>query len=285
MARCTHQVIKVIPVYRRWLCFCTDSYAAAAHRFLFTWKKRSDCHEMKSKHLYWTQGLKCDHRVWHWPWPWPSIFKVKYGICYISAKSGLIATKRKANITIELRASNVTTSCDLGHDLVLQFSKSNLEFAISQPKVVRLPRNEKQTYPLNSRLQMWPVGLTLTMTLTFEFEGQIWPWPLTTHMTLTMDFHSWTLDVRGMSVADEFLFSSNVVHSNFGISFPELEAPENPVELSETIVKFYLRAFLLLLTPGHLTSPTSQLFFSTACLSQQQRKYQSFASLLCTRGL
>ena len=30
-----------------------------------------------------------------WPWPW--IFKVKYRICYISAKNGPIATKRKAN--------------------------------------------------------------------------------------------------------------------------------------------------------------------------------------------
>ena len=30
------------------------------------------------------------------------IFKVKYGICYISAKNGPIATKQKANISIEL---------------------------------------------------------------------------------------------------------------------------------------------------------------------------------------
>ena len=32
-----------------------------------------------------------------------------------------------------------------------------MEFAISQPKVVRLPRNEKQTFRLNSRPQMWPM--------------------------------------------------------------------------------------------------------------------------------
>ena len=30
-------------------------------------------------------------------------------------------------------------------DLDLDFSRSNMEFAISQPKMVRLPRNEKQT--------------------------------------------------------------------------------------------------------------------------------------------
>ena len=32
-------------------------------------------------------------------WEW--VFKVKSGICYISAKNGSIATKQKANISIE----------------------------------------------------------------------------------------------------------------------------------------------------------------------------------------
>ena len=113
----------------------------------------------KSKHIDWTLGLKCDHQVWQLPWPWPSVFKVKYGICYISAKNG----------PIELRASNVTIRFDLGHDLDLKFLRSNMEFPITQSKVVRLPQNEKQTYRLNSRPQMWPMGLTLTMTFTFEF--------------------------------------------------------------------------------------------------------------------
>ena len=35
---------------------------------------------------------------WFSPWPWPRFFKVKYGICYISAKNGPIDTNRKANI-------------------------------------------------------------------------------------------------------------------------------------------------------------------------------------------
>ena len=38
----------------------------------------------------------------------------------------------------------MTIGFDLGHDLDLDFSRSNMEFAISQPKMVRLPRNEKQ---------------------------------------------------------------------------------------------------------------------------------------------
>ena len=62
---------------------------------------------------------------------------------------------------------------DFRRDLDLHFSRSNMEFAISQPKMVRLPRNEKQTYRLNSRAQMWPSGLTLAMTLTLNFQGQI----------------------------------------------------------------------------------------------------------------
>ena len=59
----------------------------------------------------------------------------------------------------------MTIGFDLGHGLDLEISRSNIEFSISQPKMVRLPRNAKQTYQLNWRLQMWPSGLTLAMTL------------------------------------------------------------------------------------------------------------------------
>ena len=45
-------------------------------------------------------------------------------------------------------------SVDFRRDLDLDFSRSNMEFAISQLKMVQLPRNEKQTYRLNSRAQM-----------------------------------------------------------------------------------------------------------------------------------
>ena len=134
----------------------------------------SDCHETKSKHIDWNVGLKCDHQVWPWPWPLPWICKVKYGICYISIRNGAIATKRKANISIDLKASIVTIGFDFGHDLDLEFWRSNMEFAMSLPKIVWLSRNEKQTYRLNFRPQMWPSDLTLAMTLTLTFQGQIW---------------------------------------------------------------------------------------------------------------
>ena len=60
------------------------------------------------------QFVRC--RPWHW------IFKVKYGICYISAKNGPVATKRKVNLSNEPMVSNVTIRFDLGHDLNLEFS-------------------------------------------------------------------------------------------------------------------------------------------------------------------
>ena len=131
-------------------------------------------------------GLKCDHQVWPWPWPWPRFSKVKYGICYISAKNGPIATKRKANTSVELRGSNVTIGFDLGHDLDLDFSRSNMEFAISQPKMVRLPRNEKQTYRLNSKASNVTIRFDLDHNLhllIFKVERDLdlwphtWPWP------------------------------------------------------------------------------------------------------------
>ena len=172
---------------------------------------------MKSKHIDWTLGLKCNHRVWPWPWPWPWIFKIKYRICYISEKNGPIATKQKANILIELQGSNVTIGFDLGHDLDLEFSRSNIEFAISQPKMIWLPRNEKQTYRLNSKASNVTIEFDLDHDLDLEFSRsnmefpisqpkvvrlprnekqtyrlnsrpQMWPMGLTFTITLTFEF-------------------------------------------------------------------------------------------------
>ena len=98
----------------------TLNFQGQIWNLLYLSQKWSDCHETKSKHINWTLGLKFYHRVWPWPWPWPWIFTVKHGICYISAKNGPIATQQKANLSIELKASNVTIRYDLGHD----FSRS-----------------------------------------------------------------------------------------------------------------------------------------------------------------
>ena len=119
---------------------------------------------------------------------------------------------KKANISIEFSATNVTIRFDLSYDLDLEFSRSNMEIVISQPKLSNcyvtkmkyinwtlhlkcahwvwtwpwpcpwifmikygicyisdkmawLQWNNKQTYWLNPKPQMWASGLTLSMTL------------------------------------------------------------------------------------------------------------------------
>ena len=101
----------------------TLNFQGQIWNWLYLSQKWSDCHETKNKHIDWTLGLKYDHRVWPWPLPWPCIFKVKDGISYISAKSGPIATERKANISTELQASNVTNGFELDHNLDLWILK------------------------------------------------------------------------------------------------------------------------------------------------------------------
>ena len=144
----------------------------------------------------------------------------------------LSRNEKQTLASIELYASNVTIRFDLGHDLDLdlELSRSNMEFAISQSKMVPLPRNEKQTYRLNSRPQMWPSDFTLAMTLTLKFQGQIWnllylkqkwsdchktkckhidltpglkydqwvwPWPWPWHMNFQGQMWSWTFGDQG----------------------------------------------------------------------------------------
>ena len=76
---------------------------------------------LKNKNFPWLFPDRWQPCVWPWPWYWRWIFKVKHGICYISAKIDPLATKQKENISIGHKASNVTISFDLGHDLDLDF--------------------------------------------------------------------------------------------------------------------------------------------------------------------
>ena len=76
-----------------------------------------------------------DHQIWPWPWPWPWIFKVKYEICYISTKSGPVASKWKANISIwTLEASNVTKGLTLAMTVIFEFSRSYVILTIWWPR-------------------------------------------------------------------------------------------------------------------------------------------------------
>ena len=99
------------------------------------------------------------HQIWPWPWPWPWIFRVKYGICYISTKSGPIAMKRKANISIELQASNVTNGFDLVHDLDLWIFKVKCDLDL-WPHAWPWPRIFMVKFG-NSCISEWEGWLTL----------------------------------------------------------------------------------------------------------------------------
>ena len=117
---------------------------------------------MKRKHIDWILGLKCDHRVWPWPWPWPWIFKVKYGISCISAKSGLIAKKRKANLSIELQASNVTNGFELNQnlDLCILKVKRDLDRPIATKRKANISielqaSNVTNGFELDHNLDLW----------------------------------------------------------------------------------------------------------------------------------
>ena len=67
--------------------------------------------------------------------------------------------KQKANILIELYASDVTNGLDHGHDHGhdhdFAFSKSNMEFAISQPKM-------SDCHEMKSKHINWALGLNMT---------------------------------------------------------------------------------------------------------------------------
>ena len=80
----------------------TLNFQGQIWNLLYLHQKCPDCHKTKSLCTDWTLGLKCDNRVWPWPWHWSWILKVKYRLCFISAKSGPIAMTRKANISNEI---------------------------------------------------------------------------------------------------------------------------------------------------------------------------------------
>ena len=143
----------------------TLNFQGQISNWIYLSKTWCDCHETKSKHIDWSQDLRCDHQVWPWPWPWPWIFKVKYGIGYISAKNGPIATKWKANTWIELYASNVTIRFDLGLDFDLEFSRSNTKLSTkSGPIATRRKAN----------ISIWTLGLKFDNGFDLGHDLDIW---------------------------------------------------------------------------------------------------------------
>ena len=140
----------------------TLNFQGQIWNWLYLSQKWPDFQETKIKHIDWSQDLKYDHQVWPWPWPWPWIFKVKYGIGYIPAKNGRIARKRKANTLTDVKTSNMTIRFDLGHDLDLEFSRSNRNWLYFCQKW-------SDCHEMKSEHIDWTLGL--------KCDHQIWSWP------------------------------------------------------------------------------------------------------------
>ena len=123
----------------------TLNFQGQISNWLYLSQKWSDCHETKSKPIDWTLGFKWDHQIWHWPWPWPKILKVKYGIGYISAKNGPIATKRKANISFWTLGLKFDNGFDLGHDLDIWIFKviCDLDHLVTKVRCKDLPDSDR----------------------------------------------------------------------------------------------------------------------------------------------
>ena len=123
----------------------TLNFQGQISNWLYHCQKWCDCHEMKSKHINWYQDLRCDHRVRLWPWPWPWIFKVKYGIGYISVKNGPIPTKWKANTSIWTLGLKCDNGFDLGHDHAIWIFKviCDLDHLVTKVRCKDLPDSDR----------------------------------------------------------------------------------------------------------------------------------------------
>ena len=126
--------------------------------FAISQKKWSDCHETKSKHIDWTLGLKCDHRVWPWPWPWPWIFKVIYGICYISEKMVRLPWNKKQAYWLNSRPEMWPSGLTLA--MTFQGQIWNLLY---------LNQKWSDCHEKKSKYIDWTPGL--------RCDHWVWPWP------------------------------------------------------------------------------------------------------------
>ena len=144
----------------------TLNFQSQIQNLLYLSQKWSDCHKTKSKHIDWTLRAQM--------WPSGLTLAMTLTLNFQSQIQNLLYLSQKWSDCHKTKSKHIDWTLGLKCDhWVWPWPWPNTEFAISQPKMVRMPRNEKQTYRLNSRAQMWPWGLTLAMTLTLNFQGQI----------------------------------------------------------------------------------------------------------------
>ena len=122
----------------------TIKFQGQIWNFPYLGQKLSHCHKTKSKQIDWTPGLKSDHQL---AMTLTMNFQGQIWIFLYINQSGPIATKRKANISIELQASNVTNGFDLGHDLDIWIFKvkCDLDLLVTKVRCKDLPDSDRVT--------------------------------------------------------------------------------------------------------------------------------------------
>ena len=160
------------------LCFCSALHWVHCHHL----QLQTFAHSITSEQL--VRFFHLLRAWWHWTlgylirlW-WTFVVTLTLNLqghilnlLYLSQKWS-DCHEMKYQCIIEHYASHVTIGFNLGQDLQLEFSRSDMEFATSKPKNCLIAPKQKQTYQLNFRPQMWPMGLILAMNLTLKF--QIW---------------------------------------------------------------------------------------------------------------
>ena len=155
-----------------------------------------------------------------------------------------------------------------------------MKFAISQPKVVRLPRDEKQTY----RFELWAsnltMGLTLAMTLIFEFSRSymiltIW-WPRSS--LRIYQIVTGVTSVVGVPSTHLVVFWYYHICSSSVINIRR----STPRSGEGFLLRHYSEVIM-----GAMASQITSLaiVYSTMYLGVAQRKYQSSASLAFVWGI
>ena len=145
----------------------TLNFQGQLWNWLYLCQKWSDCHETKNEHI------DLNSRPQMWPsdltlaltlTPW--IFKVKYEICYISTKSGPIATRQKANISIWTLGLKFDNGFDLDHDLDIWIFKviCDLDHLVTKVRCKDLPDSDRGDFSCrravdsSSLFEQWSSG-------------------------------------------------------------------------------------------------------------------------------
>ena len=112
---------------------------------------------------------KRDHWIWPWPWHWPWIFKVEYGICYISAKNFHETKSKHIDWTLCLKCDHRIWTWPW--PLAMKFQGQNWN-------MLYLSQRWFHCHIMKSTYIEWSEDLNY---------NHVWPWPWKTRCTALPD--------------------------------------------------------------------------------------------------